>query len=391
MPTSSERELLMIPGPIEFDPAVLRAMAKPTLSHVSPEFVEIFGAALAETRKVFLSTDGQPFVIAGSGTFALELGIANLIEPGDRALVVNSGVFSDRFGVCIERHGGEPTNVKAEIGSSPSLEQIESALKQGKYKLVTVTQVDTSTGVLSDVKGIARLARQYGALSLVDGVCATGAEEFRQSDWGVDACVTASQKAFGVPPGLAIAVFGPDAIASFERRKSPVRSYYADFGEWLPIMRAYEARKAAYYGTPPVNLIYALAESLRQIHAEGMEARFARHRRLSAAFQAGVRALGLSMIPKREEWLAHTLSAICFPMGVDASLVGRIKAEGVVVAGGLHPANRATYFRVGHMGAVNPGDLLTTLGAIERALRASGYRFAPGAGVAAFERTLAAD
>src|SRR5512141_2786984 len=103
MPTSNERELLMIPGPIEFDPAVLRAMAKPTLSHVSQEFVEIFGAALSDTRKVFLSTDGQPFEIAGSGTFGLELAIANLIEPGNRALVVNSGVFSDRFGVCIER------------------------------------------------------------------------------------------------------------------------------------------------------------------------------------------------------------------------------------------------------------------------------------------------
>src|SRR5512140_643180 len=117
MPPINERELLMIPGPIEFDPAVLREMARPTLSHVSPEFVEIFGAALADTRKVFLSADGQPFVIAGSGTFALELAIANLIEPGDRALVVNSGVFSDRFGVCVERHGGAATHVRAEIGA----------------------------------------------------------------------------------------------------------------------------------------------------------------------------------------------------------------------------------------------------------------------------------
>jgi alanine-glyoxylate transaminase/serine-glyoxylate transaminase/serine-pyruvate transaminase len=386
----SERDLLMIPGPIEFDPAVLRAMARPTLSHVSSEFVEIFGEALGDLRKVFLSADGQPFVIAGSGTFALELAIANLIEPGDRALVVNSGVFSDRFGACIERHGGAPTHVGAGIGASPTLEEVETALKAGTFKLVTVTHVDTSTGVLSDVKGIAWLAKRYDALLLVDGVCATAAEEFRQSDWGIDACVTASQKAIGVPPGLALAVFGPRAVGAFEKRRSPVRSYYADFGEWLPIMRAYEARRPAYFGTPPVNLIYALAESLRQILAEGMHARFARHRRLAGAFQAGIRALGLSMLPKRDEWLAHTLSAICFPAGVDASLVGRIKAEGVVVAGGLHPANRATYFRVGHMGAVRPGDLLTTLGAIERALRASGYQFEPGAGVAALERALAA-
>jgi alanine-glyoxylate transaminase / serine-glyoxylate transaminase / serine-pyruvate transaminase len=303
--------------------------------------------------------------------------------------VINSGVFSDRFGVCIERHGGEATHVRAELGASPSLVEIEAALKAGDYKLVTVTQVDTSTGVLSDVKGIARLARQYGALSLVDGVCATAAEEFRQTDWGVDACVTASQKAIGVPPGLALAVFGPAAIAAFESRRSVVRSYYADFGEWLPIMRAYEARRPAYYGTPPVNLIYALAESLRQILDEGMEKRFARHRRLGGAFQSGIRALGLTMLPRRDDLLAHTLSAIYYPTGVDASLVGRIKAEGVVVAGGLHPANRASYFRVGHMGAVNPGDLLATMGAIERALVASGYQFEVGTGVAALEKALA--
>ena len=313
---TGERELLMIPGPIEFDPAVLRAMARPTLSHVSPEFVDDLRRGPRRTlgRSSF-PRDGQPFVIAGSGTFALELAIANLIEPGDRALVVNSGVFSDRFATCIERHGGKPTHVRAALGESPSLAEVENALEAGEYKLVTVTHVDTSTGVLSDVRGIARLAAKYGALSLVDGVCATAAEEFRQSDWGVDACVTASQKAIGVPPGLALAVFSPKAIAAFEARKSPVRSYYADFGEWLPIMRAYEGRRAAYYGTPPVNLIYALAESLGQILGEGLEARVERHRRLASAFQAGIRALGLEMLPRRDEWLAHTLSAVYFPEG----------------------------------------------------------------------------
>ena len=385
----SERDLLMIPGPIEFDPAVLRAMAAPTLSHVSPEFVEIFGQALGDVRKVFLSDDGQPFVIAGSGTFALELAIANLVEPGDAVLVVNTGVFSDRFGRAAELHGGEVTHVRAAVGDAPSLDQIEAALRQRDYKLATITQVDTSTGVLIDVQGVARLAASYGALSIVDGVCATAGEEFRQSLWGVDACVTASQKALGVPPGLAVAVFGPKAIAAFESRRSPVRSYYADFGEWLPIMRAYEERRPAYFGTPPVNLIYALRESLQQILAEGLEARFARQKRIAAAFRAAWRALGLKMVPVREEVTAHTLSAIYYPEGVDATLPAKVKAQGVVVAGGLHPAIRSAYFRVGHMGTCNAGDVLATVGAVERALLAAGYAFEPGTGLAAAQRALA--
>ncbi len=384
----SERDLLMIPGPIEFDPAVLRAMAAPTLSHVSSEFVDIFGQVLGDVRKVFLSDDGQPFVIAGSGTFALELGIANLVERGDSVLVVNTGVFSSRFARCAELHGAEVTQVGAPVGDAPSLDDIERALRERSYKLVTVTQVDTSTGVLVDVASIARLAARYGALSLVDGVCATAAEEFRQSAWGVDACVTASQKALGVPPGLAVAVFGPKAIAAFEKRSTPVRSYYADLAEWLPIMRAYEERRPAYFGTPPVNLIYALRESLQQILAEGMEARFIRHRRLAGAFRAGVAALGLKTVPVREELTAHTLSALYYPQGVDATLIGRIKAEGVVVAGGLHPANRTAYFRVGHMGTVTPSDLLVTIGAIERALLGAGYQFEPGVGLAATQKAL---
>jgi alanine-glyoxylate transaminase/serine-glyoxylate transaminase/serine-pyruvate transaminase len=204
----------------------------------------------------------------------------------------------------------------------------------------------------------------------------------------VDACVTASQKALGVPPGLAVAVFGPKALAAFEKRRSPVRSYYADFGEWLPIMRAYEERRPAYFGTPPVNMIYGLRESLRQILAEGMEARFARHRRIAASFQAAMRALGLRMVPVREELVAHTLSAVYYPQGVDATLPAKIKAQGVVVATGLHPAIRSAYFRIGHMGTVTPGDILVTVGAVERALLGSGYRFEPGVGLAAAQKVL---
>jgi alanine-glyoxylate transaminase/serine-glyoxylate transaminase/serine-pyruvate transaminase len=164
---------------------------------------------------------------------------------------------------------------------------------------------------------------------------------------------------------------------------------YADFAEWLPIMEAYEAGKPAYFATPPVNLVAALDVSLGQILGEGLEARFARHRRMARAFRAAWRALGLRLLPTTEAVTAHTLSAVYYPEGVDAALVGRVKGEGVIMAGGLHPELKARYFRVGHMNRVGPGDVLMAVGAVERALLAAGHRAQPGVAVAAAQAFLA--
>lgn len=384
----SERDLLMIPGPIEFEPAVLRAMSRPTLSHVSAEFVESFGQALEDLRKVFLAEDGQPFVIAGSGTLAMDIAAANLVEPGDRVVVVSTGYFSDRFADIFERYGAEVTTVRAKPGDVPSKEAIEQALETASPKLMTITQVDTSTGVATDVEELAALAQAHGVLSVVDGVCATAAAEFRQSAWGVDVCVTASQKAIGVPPGLALVMMGPKAMEAFHARSTDVQNYYADFANWLPIMQAYEARRPSYFGTPPVNLILALEVSLKIILEEGMEARFRRHRLISRAFQAAMEALGLRQLPSSPALRAPTISAVYYPEGVDSSLLGKIRDEGVIVAGGLLPQIAGRYFRVGHMGVVSANDILATVGAIERGLQRSGYEFDLGAGLEAAQRVL---
>lgn len=384
------RKILMIPGPVEFTPEVLAAMGLPTTSHVAPNFIEVFGQALERLREVFLFPEGQPFVVAGSGTLAMDMAAANLIEPGDRALVVSTGYFGDRFAAILERYGAEVTVVgPSAVGDTPPLEAVAAALRQGPYKLMTVTHVDTSTAVIADVPALACLGQEHGALVVVDGVCSVGGEELRPQDWGVDLVLTASQKALGVPPGLAILLAGPRAMEAFRKRKSPVQNYYADWTNWLPIMEAYEARKAAYFGTPPVNLIWALNVSLGQILEEGMEARFARHRHMSAAFKAAMEAIGLAQVPVSPQKAAHTLTAPYYPEGVDARLLGLIGQAGAIVAGGLHPAIRDRYFRVGHMGAVAPSDILTTVGAIEWALARSGYRFDIGAGLAAAERVLA--
>lgn len=377
------RKLLMIPGPIEFDPQVLAAMAEPTTSHVAPNFIEIFGQSLERMRSVFLSEDGQPFILAGSGTLAMDTTAANLVEPGEAALLVITGYFSDRFQAILERYGARVTRVEAPVGGRPALDEVEQALKSGNYKLLVTTHVDTSTGVISDVQGLAALSRKYGTLLIVDGVCSVAGEELRMTEWGVDLALTASQKAIGVPPGLALVVAGPRALEVFKKRKSPVFNYYADWNNWLPIMEAYQARKAAYFATPAVNLVNALNVSLGQILAEGMETRFERHQKIGQACKAGLAAMGLGQIPLKPEFAAHTLSAPRYPQGVDgAKLLGAINRLGVILAGGLHPACRAEYFRIGHMGACTLGDLLATVGAVEQGLAECGYP-APESGVAA--------
>jgi alanine-glyoxylate transaminase/serine-glyoxylate transaminase/serine-pyruvate transaminase len=383
-----DRTLLMIPGPIEFEPAVLAAMSVPTTSHVATDFIEIFGQALEKTRKVFLSDDGQPFVLAGSGTLAMDTAVANVIEPGDKALVVNTGYFSDRMAAILERYGAQVTHVKAPVGGRPSIEEVETVLKADHCKVMTITHVDTSTAVITDVKALAQLAQQYSALSLVDGVCSVAGEELRMSEWGVDIALTASQKAISVPPGLALVVASPRAVQAFKQRKTPVMSYYSDWTNWLPIMEAYEARKAGYFGTPAVNLIYALNVSLDQILKEGLDARFKRHHALGVAMQAALKALEMDQVPIKEEFAAHTLSAPRYPKGItQADLLPKVQKAGAILAGGLHPAIRTEYFRIGHMGPTNIGDVLTTIGAIETALRQCGYTFTAGAGVAAAQAT----
>jgi alanine-glyoxylate transaminase/serine-glyoxylate transaminase/serine-pyruvate transaminase len=386
------RTLLMIPGPIEFEPAVLAALGAPTTSHIAPGFIEAFGQALARMREVFLCPDGQPFIVAGSGTLAMDLAGANLVEPGDKALVVNTGYFGDRYGALLERYGAQVTHVRAPVGRRPTLEEVEAALQAGSYKLMTVTHVDTSTGVITDVKGLAELARQHGALIVVDGVCSVAGEELRMSEWGVDVALTASQKAISVPPGLALLVAGPRAMEAFQARKTPVPNYYADWGNWLPIMEAYEGRRVGYFGTPAVNLVAALNVSLGQILEEGMEARFARHRALSRACKAAATALGLGQVPTESTYGANTMTAPLYPDGVAATdLLPRVKAAGAVLAGGLHPEIRATYFRIGHMGPTNLGDVLATVGAIEAGLAGCGYAFELGAGVATAQAAYHAD
>ncbi len=384
----SERDLLMIPGPINFDPGVLRAMSAPTLGHTTPEFVARFQQALERTKQVFGAPNGMPFVVAGSGTLAMDMAACNLIEPGDAVVMLSTGFFSDRMVAVLERYGASVTTIKAEIGDTVPLDQVQAALERTHAKALFMTHVDTSTGVAVDVRALAQLGRRYDALVVVDGVCSVAGMELPQEAWDVDVVLTASQKAIGVPPGLGLVVASPRALDAFRARKKPVHNYYADWAGWLPVMTAYLSGKPGYFATPPVNLIYALSESLGQILAEGIGPRIARHKRLSDAFKAGLQALGLKQVPVRPAIAATTMSAVFFPDGIDARLIGAMRERNIVVAAGIYPPIVSKYFRVGHMGVVAPADIAATLSALEGSLMALGYRFEPGAGLGAMERSL---
>ncbi|KAL1703540.1 pyridoxal phosphate-dependent transferase [Schizophyllum commune] len=356
----------MIPGPIEVADDVLYANAHPSMSHVSADFIPVFGDCIRMTREILYSKDAQPFLIAGSGTLGWDQVAANLVEPGENALVLHSGYFADSFAECLETYGAKVDQVKAPIGAAVTQEEIEKALKAKKYKILTFTHVDTSTAVLSDAKAIAATVKRVSPDTLVvlDGVCAVASEEIRMDDWGIDVVLTASQKGLGTPPGLSILVASQKAIGVFEARKSPVTSYYASWKKWLPIMSAYEKGSPAYFATPPVNLIYAFHASLSTITrgAVSLEERFAAHKKASARVKEAAAELGLKQLPLDPYYAANGMTALYYPEGFTAAnTLGPLGQKGIVAAGGLHKEIKDKYFRLGHMGitAVEPsrGDV----------------------------------
>ena len=379
----------MIPGPIECETDVLKAMGEPPKSHTAPDFIKSFGNCLNMMKEVWMCPSGQPFLVAGTGTLAMEMAAANLIEENDKALVISTGYFGRRYADILERHGAHVTILEAPVGEVVETADIEAELQHKDYKLMTFTHVDTSTAVMVDAASMGALGRKHNVLTVLDGVCSVAGEEIRQEEWGIDVVLTASQKAIGVPPGLAMLVASPKAMETWKSRKTPVRSYYADWDNWLPIMEAYTAGKPAYFGTPAVNLVMALEAGLGNILKEGLPERFERHKKNGKAFREAMRALGLSMIPKNETVTANTLSAPYLPD--DVSLPDFMKAMGeaeVIIAGGLLPEIKGRYIRIGHMGCVAHTDLMNAVRGIARALNQCAHKTNEDDGVLAIDKIM---
>jgi len=381
--------LLMIPGPVEVSPGVLAAAAGPPPGHTAPRLIEAFSTSLGRMRQVWQAdATGQPFILAGSGTLAMEVAAANLLEPGDRALVLNTGFFSERMTTILGRTGASVVEIAAPVGEAPGMDRVREALRQdGPFKALFATHVDTSTGVRVDPEPLCRLAREAGALAVFDGVCAAAGERFAMASWGADLYFTASQKAIGLPPGLALMVAGERALAARESRRAGPPPLYLDWQSWLPVHRAYEEGKPSYFATPATGLVMALEAGLGEILENGIDARVAAHAQAAAALRHAWRELGLGSVPESDAVTANTLSVLFFPSGIDASLLSKIAARGVTVAGGLHPAVKATSFRIGHMGytVTRPDYLRRTVEAVAGALREAGAAVDAEAAVRALE------
>ncbi|HXZ90808.1 MAG TPA: alanine--glyoxylate aminotransferase family protein [Candidatus Dormibacteraeota bacterium] len=378
-----ERDLVMIPGPTNVDPKVLRSMARPTLSHTSGAFATIFKETLADLGRIF-KTNGLVLPLAGTGTLGAEVAFSNVIEPGDKVLVISGGYFGDRLADIAANLGGKVDKFEVPWGATPKIDDVEKMLSLTKYKLMAAVHVDTSTGVANPAKELGALARAKDVLFLLDTVCSMGGMDVQVDEWGVNVCFTGSQKALAVPPGMTIVSFDTKAQKAREQRKSPPASYYGDLKRWLPIL----SDPTKYFATPPVNMMYALREGCRMVLEEGLEERFSRHATMASAFRAGLRAIGLRLLCD-DAVASNTLTVAYYPSGVrDAEFRKSMQeAFGVVVAGELGPLKDKA-FRVGHMGNVNRSDILSTLGAIEGSLSKEGYKFQLRAGPSAANTVL---
>jgi alanine-glyoxylate transaminase / serine-glyoxylate transaminase / serine-pyruvate transaminase len=380
-----DETLTMIPGPSPVHRRILEALGRPTVSHVAPAAIAAIAAARDGLQKVCRTRDGSAVIVAGGGTLAMEMALVNVVAPGERVLVISQGYFGDRYVALTEAFGYPCDVLRCEWGGVVAPEELAAALTSRDYGAVTITHVDTSSGAASPVPTYAEVLRGRGAVVILDGVCATAGIDERFDEWGIDVLLTASQKAIGAPPGSALCVFSPEALAK-RRRLGRVPAYYADVLRWLPIMED----PSRYFATPAVNQCFAVAEAFAIVLEEGLDARFARHSRLARAFRAGLEALDIEVFTA-PHCRADTLTVALAPAGIEEGQLRRGLAErGITVAAGLGPL-AGHGFRVGHMGNISDHEILATLGALETVLLSLGVRIDVGSGVGAAERLLGAE
>jgi aspartate aminotransferase-like enzyme len=352
-----------LPGPTEVRAEVLAAMTRPTIFHRSREFEDLFATIEAGLRELFL-TARPVYVMPASGTGAMEAAVRNVTRG--RILSLVNGSFSERFADIAESCGHEVTRLSAPAGETFDLDAVASSLGAGKFVAVTLAHSETSTGVISPVREIASLAREHGALSLVDGVSGVGGAELCADAWGLDFVFTASQKALAIPAGLAFAVASPDYLA---RAKSATgKGRYFDVADFEKFAAVHQTPT-----TPALHLLYALDVQLRNIHIEGMERRWERHIAMRDATLAWVeRTSDKLKVPlrvlARNEIRSPTVTAIVLPERVAPNqLVEEVGRRGYVIGGGLSPVAKTTV-RIGHMGDHSVESLMLCLAAVEDAL-----------------------
>jgi alanine-glyoxylate transaminase/serine-glyoxylate transaminase/serine-pyruvate transaminase len=364
-------------------PRVINAMGAPMLSHLDPDFIRLMDDVRGRLGKLFRAdADAFAFAVSGTGTSAMETAVANAVQEGTRAVVVVTGYFGDRLAQMCERYGARVRRVDVEWGRACDPQRLSDELRRDGADVVAFVHAETSTGVRNPAKELAEIARQHGALTVVDTVTSLGGHPLELASWGIDIAYSCSQKCVGAPSGVA-----PIAVASGARaRLVECKSFYFD----LNLLADYWLNRK-YHHTMCASLIYALREALLMIEEEGLEARWARHERHHQVLAAGLEGMGLSLLPSAAERL-WTLNAVRVPDGVDEVAVRRMLLQtfNLEIGAGLGPL-AGKIWRVGLMGASStPQMVILFLGALETALAANGFRVKPGAATAAASAALSA-
>lgn len=356
--------ILLGPGPSQVPARVLAALAQPTIGHLDPVFLALMDDIRTKLRAVFQTENEMTLAVSGTGSAGMEAAFVNVVEPGDRALVCVNGVFGGRMVDVAGRCGAEVATIERPWGQAFEQDDIIDAIQREKPNIVAIVHAETSTGVHQPVDRLGATAHEAGALLLVDCVTSLGGMPVEIDKWGVDIAYSGSQKCLSCPPGLSPVTFSPRAVARIERRKTKVQSWYLD----LTMVRQYWGSERFYHHTAPINMLYALQESLTIVLEEGLDARFARHRAIHKLLREGLEALGIRYASQEGHHLPM-LNAVLIPEGIDDLTVRRrlLDDYGIEIGGGLG-AFKGKAWRIGLMGESasrrNVALLLAALGDI---------------------------
>jgi serine---pyruvate transaminase len=382
----AEKRYLFTPGPTPVPPEVLAAMAQPMVHHRGPDFKPVYRRCLDRLAEVF-RTRSEVLMFTSSGTGTLEAGVANLCSPGDRIVVVSAGYFGERWAAIGRNYGCEVDELRYEWGENPSADDLSARLRElGGASAVFVTQSETSTGVVADVRALAAAAKEVGSLVCVDAISSLGAVPCETDEWGLDVVVSGSQKALMTPPGLAMTSVSEAAWARAERSTLP-RFYF----DWATTREAQQKLDAAF--TPAVSIVVGLDVALGLLLERGLDAAFEHHIRLGRACREGVKAMGLDLFSPDDDSSA-VVTAVRMPDGIDADqiLLDLRDRFGITFAPGQGPL-KGRVLRIGHIGYFDVFDITTALAGLELGLAEAGADVERGVAVTraleTYERTPA--
>ncbi|MDG6989912.1 MAG: alanine--glyoxylate aminotransferase family protein [Nitrososphaerota archaeon] len=344
--------LLLIPGPTNLSRRVREAMARPQLPHVGAEFYSTFKETVQLARYVFKNEKGVQFVYTGSGTIGMESSVVSLVSHGDRTLTLINGYFGHRMLLLNQVHGAKADSLEFGSGTAADPDTLRRRLRKSRYSAVFITHVDTSSSVMNPVQELVEECSKAGVLCVVDSVCAIGGEPLDFDKLGADVVFTASQKALAGAPGAVLLAVSSKAVEHMEKRKAPIESYYMNLLRWKPVMED----PKMYLATPATQVLLALREALLEVKAEGIENRWARHRKLGEITRERVDAWGQKFVAE-EGHRADTVTSFWVEEGKAGPIQKTLEEEHrVMVSRGIYD-DKDRMIRIGHFGILEPETL----------------------------------